>query len=126
MSGSSITSKEIAASLLLALGARTGKTVDRESILQLPIPTDAATRKSFSRIAEHYKTTDHTSAIEAIIDKLDAIVGDALGLENEDIAAIRADMMTDAFLRNIKPRYPATTTRLHGYRTGLDSSERYK
>jgi len=34
-------------------------------------------------------------------------------------------MLTDPFLKNIVPRWPGSSTRLHGYRTGLDSSERY-
>jgi hypothetical protein len=34
-------------------------------------------------------------------------------------------MLTDPFLKNIVPRWPGSSTRLHGYRTGLDSAERY-
>ncbi len=54
-----------------------------------------------------------------------ARVGPALGLDAADIAAIREDMRTDPFLKNIVPRWPGSSTRLHGYRTGLDSAERY-
>ncbi len=59
------------------------------------------------------------------MDRIDALVGPALGLDAADLAAIRHDMLTDPFLRNIVPRWPGSSTRLHGYRTGLDSPDRY-
>ena len=42
-----------------------------------------------------------------------------------DLAIIRKEMTEDPFLKNIIPRWPATQTRIHGDRTGLDSSDRY-
>lgn len=48
------------------------------------------------------------------------IAGDA-----GDVASIRVDMTTDPFLKNIEPRYPSSANCIHGFRTGLDSSERY-
>jgi hypothetical protein len=120
-----ITSDEISASLLVALLARSGELVGREDILKMRIPVDETSRNAFSKIVERFNTADHMVAIETVVDNLDAIVGPALGLETEDIAVIRKDMLEDPFLKNIVPRYPGTETRLHGYRTGLDSSERY-
>ncbi len=120
-----ITDEDAARGLHTALAARSGLAVDRESLLTLPIPPDAATRSDYEAIVELYGGTDHQAAIEAEIDRIDALVGPALGLNADDLAAIREDMLTDPFLKNIVPRWPGSRTRLHGYRTGLDSSERY-
>lgn len=111
-----------------ALAARAGteqKMVDRTILLDMPIPPDAATRAKFDAIVKEYREADHGKAIETVVDKIDSLIGPALGLDTADIASIRSDMIDDPFLKNITPRWPATETRIHGYRTGLDSSERY-
>lgn len=120
-----INSEEIALSLSTALIVRSGQSFDRDDLLNMEIPIDQATRSVYRDVAERYRTADHNAAIDLVVDKIDNLVGPALGLVDEDISAIKKDMVEDAFLKNIKPRYPATATRLHGYRTGLDSSERY-
>lgn len=71
------------------------------------------------------RETDHAKAIDVVVNKIDALIGPALGLDTADIASIRNDMTDDPFLKNITPRWPATETRIHGYRMGLDSSDRY-
>lgn len=110
----------------LAARARTEhKMVDRSILLDLPVPPDAATRAKFDAIVKDYREADHAKAIDAVVDKIDALIGPALGLDAADIASIRDEMTSDPFLRNITPRWPATETRIHGYRTGLDSSDRY-
>ena len=114
--------------LATALSARAGTSknmVDRAILLDLPIPPDAETRAKFDAIVKQYRESDHASAIDGVVDKIDALIGPALGLSADDIASIRSDMTDDPFLRNITPRWPATETRIHGYRTGLDSSDRY-
>lgn len=114
--------------LATTLSARAGTSenmVDRSFLLDLPIPPDADTRDKFDAIVKQYRESDHGSAIDAVVDKIDALVGPALGLSEDDIASIRTDMTDDPFLRNITPRWPATETRIHGYRMGLDSSDRY-
>lgn len=114
--------------LATALAARAGteqKMVDRSILIDMPIPPDAATRAKFDAIVKEYREADHAKAIDAVVDKIDALIGPALGLDTADIASIRSDMTDDPFLKNITPRWPATETRIHGYRTGLDSSDRY-
>lgn len=114
--------------LATALAARAGteqKMVDRSILLDMPIPPDAATRAKFDAIVKEYREADHAKAIDTVVDKIDALIGPALGLDTADIASIRTDMTDDPFLKNITPRWPATETRIHGYRTGLDSSDRY-
>jgi hypothetical protein len=117
-----------AAGLATALTARAGTSknmVDRAILLDLPIPPDADIRDKFEAILKQYRESDHASAIDATVDKIDALIGPALALSDDDLASIRADMTDDPFLRNIVPRWPATETRIHGFRTGLDSSKRY-
>ncbi len=114
--------------LATALSARAGTSknmVDRSTLLDMPIPPDADTRDKFDAVVKRFRESDHASAIDDVVDKIDALIGPALGLSDDDIASIRTDMADDPFLRNITPRWPATETRIHGYRTGLDSSERY-
>lgn len=120
-----VSDEDTARGLHTALRAMAGKAADRDMLLALPIAPDAATRAEYEGFVDLYGGTDHMEAIEAVVDKIDALVGPALGLDKDDLGAIRDDMLTDPFLKNIVPRWPGTETRLHGYRTGLDSSERY-
>lgn len=120
-----ISDEDAARGLRAALAARPGLTVDRDTLLALPIPPDADTRAAFDAVIARYGGTDHQAEIEAQVDRIDALVGPALGLDAADLAAIHADMLTDPFLKHIVPRWPGSTTRLHGYRTGLDSAARY-
>lgn len=120
-----ISHEDAARGLHLALAARPELPVDRDMLLSMPIAPDAAIRADYETIVDLYAGTDHSQAIEAEVDRIDALVGPALGLDAADIAAIREDMLTDPFLKNIVPRWPGSSTRLHGYRTGLDSSGRY-
>jgi hypothetical protein len=120
-----VSDEDAARGLHTAFTAMAGDSVDRETLLDLRIPPDAATRADYEATIELYGGTDHQAAIEAEVDKIDALVGPALGLDAADLAAIREDMLTDPFLKNIVPRWPGSSTRLHGYRTGLDRSERY-
>ena len=114
--------------LAVAIDARSGteqRMVDRATLLDMPIAPDASTRADYAAIVSEYRTADHASAVEAVVDNIDALVGPALGLDVTDLSAIRNEMLEDPFLKNIVPRWPATETRIHGYRTGLDSPERY-
>jgi len=123
-----IPSEACASGLALALSARSGtskRSVDREALLNMPIPHDDATREAFEGVLKEFKEKDHAKAMEAVVDQIDALIGPVLGLSAEDIAYVKAEMLEDPFLKNIIPRWPATETRIHGYRTGLDSSERY-
>ena len=120
-----VSDEDAARGLFAAIRARAGELFDRDSLLALPIPAGAVARAEYEAVVSNYRTADHQAAIEAQVDQIDALVGPALGLNTDDLAAIRADMLTDPFLKNIVPRWPGSSTRLHGYRTGLDSAERY-
>lgn len=111
--------------LAAALRVRAGDPIDRDALLAMPVPVDDETREAFDAIVARYRGGDHQAAIEEQVDRIDALAGPALGLDAGDLQVIRADMLTDPFLKNIVPRWPGSATRLHGYRTGLDSAERY-
>lgn len=120
-----ISVEDAARGLASALRARPAAAMDREALLSLSIPPTPDLRQQYDAIVDRYATADHQAAIEGVVDRIDALIGPALGLTPADVASIRKDMLTDPFLKNIVPRWPGTSTRLHGYRTGLDSSERY-
>ncbi|MEO3415451.1 N-6 DNA methylase [Roseovarius sp. CAU 1744] len=120
-----VQTKEIAAGVAAALNTLDGETIDREGILKLEIPSTAKALSDHQAVVDRFAKADHKAGIEACVDKIDALVGPALGLSEDDLAAIKQDMETDPFFKNVVPRYPASETRLHGYRTGLDSSDRY-
>ena len=124
----SVPDETSAKGLALALSARSGTrkgSLDREDILNMPIPHDDATRLAFASVVADFRDKDHAKAVEDVVDQIDALVGPVLGLNESDLASIRLEMLEDPFLKNITPRWPATETRIHGYRTGLDSSDRY-
>lgn len=120
-----VTDEDAARGLLLALKARIGQGIDRDGVLAMPVPMGKAVCDDYATVLDLYAGTDHQQGIEVEVDRIDRIVGPALGLSAQDIADIREDMMTDPFLKIIQPRWPGTATRLHGYRTGLDSADRY-
>ncbi|MEM9393774.1 MAG: N-6 DNA methylase [Pseudomonadota bacterium] len=120
-----VQSCEMAEAISTALNVKAGETISREDLLKLPVPATEAQRDEFNSIVATYTDTDHKAAIEAIVDRIDALIGPCLGLTETDLRSIKSDMATDPFFRHVEPRYPASETRLHGYRTGLDSTHRY-
>ena len=63
--------------------------------------------------------------IEQTIDRIDALVGSALGLTAEEIEFIRSEMTEDPFLSQITPRYPFFRPKQRGRRIALSRSDRY-
>jgi hypothetical protein len=92
----------------------------------MPIPVTETERQAWdAAIAEHQEER-LTAEMDERLDELDSIVGLCLGLEPADTAFIKQELRDDPFLKGIRPRYPGTVTRKQGFRTGLDSSERYQ
>ena len=63
--------------------------------------------------------------IDVEVGKLDAIVGEALGLSKGDIADVQAEMTSDPFLSRVRPRYPFFRPRQYGRRINLEREHRY-
>ncbi len=121
-----ITRLDLAEGLHIALLQREGETLSKSAILNMSIPVSEAERHVwYSALAEHQEER-LISDMEARLDDLDSIVGSCLGLEPEDTAFIKHELRDDPFLKGIRPRYPGTVTRKQGFRTGLNSSERYQ
>lgn len=120
-----INKKEIAVGLTLALQQLTGEETDRSGIHNLPIPVTEEEQTVWANIVMKYDEPALVAEMDARLADLDRIVGECLGLKEVDVDFIQIELKTDPFLLGIKPRYPGTTTRKQGLRTGLNSSERY-
>lgn len=118
--------EHIAEGLVLALKHREGDLLTRAEILNLSMPAAASDVASWLSVVAAHKEPVLIAAMKAHLSALDTVVGTALGLSAEDIEEVQRDLEADPFLRGIRPRYPGTVTRKQGFRTGLDSAERYE
>lgn len=117
---------DIAQGIALALAQRAGETVTKSVLLNLPIPGAASERQQWEAVVAAHGEQALIDAMDVAIGALDVVVGDSLGLDPADIAALQQDLVSDPFLRGIRPRYPGTVTRKMGFRKGLDSASRYE
>ena len=113
---------------LIAAGLRlvAGSELNRTSLLRLPIPADLDTAQRLTDLSGRYATDVLEEAVEREVDRIDAIVGPALGLSLGDIAFIQHEMIADPFLSRIRPRYPYFTPKQRGRRLTLERSDRYQ
>lgn len=112
----------VAAGLRLAVGTD----LTRTTLLRLPIPPDLETAQRLTALSARFATDVLEDAVEREVDRIDAIVGPALGLDDADIAFIQDEMTNDPFLSRIRPRYPFFTPKQRGRRTNLERSDRYR
>lgn len=115
----------LAAGLHSALVERIGSSLTRTRILSLSIPVTADDIARWDAVADRFQVDAALTARATALDRLDRVVGAAFGLSDDDIDEIQRDLTTDPFLQRIRPRYPGTTTRKQGFRTGLDLATRY-
>lgn len=115
----------IADGLMLALELYKGESLKKADIFKLPIPVGENQRSQWISIVTSHSVQVAEDGMSQTIDQLDRFVGRALGLTDDDIDFIQKDLSEDSFLKHIKPRYPGQETRKQGFRTGLDSSDRY-
>jgi len=100
--------------------------LNRSSILNLSIPVGDGELDAWKKVVDDHKEQALEDSVTEALHELDRVVGDCLGLDSSDIEEIQRDLYTDPFLKGIRPRYPGTVTRKQGFRTGLDSEERYE
>ncbi|BCO27324.1 hypothetical protein MIZ03_2212 [Rhodoferax lithotrophicus] len=91
----------------------------------MEIPVAATEITAWNQVIFDHQLSMIASEMEDALSTLDMVVGKALGLDEEDIQTIQGDLRTDPFLIGIRPRYPGTVTRKQGFRSGLDSEDRY-
>ena len=118
--------KDLIDGLVIALLHKSGVAMDKSSILNLPIPVSEDEISAWDDAFARHQTANLEQAMSESIAVLDKIVGGSLGLTQDDINEIQRDLVSDSFLKGIRPRYPGTVTRKQGFRTGLDSEERYE
>ena len=109
------------AGLLLKDGAE----YDWGKVLKTLVPANAAMHEELQKLVEAHSPEGLDVQIEQEIDKIDALLGSALGLTGEEIAFIRSDMTQDPFLSQITPRYPFFRPQQRGRRNALSRSDRY-
>lgn len=81
--------------------------------------------KALANLRESYAPERMDAEIHKLIAMVDNIVGPALGLTPDEVAAIRADMADDPFLARVRPRYPFFRPRQYGRRKNLERRDRY-
>ncbi|MBN2898172.1 MAG: N-6 DNA methylase [Clostridia bacterium] len=118
--------QDLALGLVIALKQLDGEMIKKKDILNLQIPVSSSELAEWEDIIDQYQEPKLETAMKEQLNGLDQIVGNALGLDKDDIAFIQNELERDPFLKGIRPRYPGTTTRKQGLRTGLSSSERYQ
>jgi len=111
----------ISAGLTLAVGSE----VTRAKLLAFPIPPDAASAAAVRDLVARFQPNALEDEVEAEVDKIDRIVGEALGLLEEDVSFIQREMAEDSFLSRIRPRYPYFTPAQRGRRRSLETASRY-
>ena len=110
-----------AAGLALLQGAEVGW----NDILNAAIPVTPKMAEALAKLREDYAPERLDAEIDALIVKLDDVVGPALGLTAADIEEIRRDMDDDPFLSRVRPRYPFFRPRQYGRRKNLERRNRY-
>lgn len=116
----------LARGLALSLARQRKPALTKSELLNLPIPVGEAESARWSGIVAAHAEDVLVAEMRDRLAELDGVVGAALGLDAADIAEIQRDLAEDSFLRGIRPRYPGTVTRKQGFRTGLDSEDRYE
>lgn len=117
--------EEIAILARAGLRLKEGDELDWNKVLRTPVPADHAMQEQLQQLTDNHNPDHLDDQIELTIDRIDALVGAAMGLSEEEIAFIRKDMMTDPFLSQITPRYPFFRPQQRGRRAALSRSDRY-
>jgi len=118
--------EDFAKGVVMALQPLDGEDFTRSRLLNLPIPVTAEERQQWETTIARFAEEALIADMEHQLDKLDALIGAALDLNEQEIAFVQRECREDSFLSRIRPRFPGTDTRRQGFRTGLDSAARYE
>ena len=115
-----------AAALQLAavLSLWEGESLSRSQILRLDVPRVERLGAWRERMAR-YDAGGSQVELDSLLDQIDTLVGPALGLSVDDIAAIQHAMRNDPFLKHIRPNLPYSGRAQRGLSDSLASAERY-
>lgn len=109
-----------------ALALLDGTPIGRKDILNLAVPYSEEEVRAWEQVVARFDEATSRKELDAAIATLDAVVGAAFGLDEQDLRDMRNDMATDPFLSHVRPRYPGMAVRLQGFRGGaLADASRY-
>ena len=93
-----LSDRSIAEGLVMALTQHDGEELDKTSIRNLMIPCSSGEVTAWNKVLSKFAESDLISAMDKAVEKLDAVVGKALGLSQADIEFIQNDISQDTFL----------------------------
>jgi hypothetical protein len=89
------------------------------------MPPAAATAERVDEMIRGFAPEALDAAVFDAVDRIDDVVGLALGLDLEDVEFVRRDMDEDPFLSRVQPRFPYFTPAQRGRRRNLERTVRY-
>jgi hypothetical protein len=117
---------DLAALAAAGLSLYDGNDASRTFILNAGVPVDEPMAAALSALRKEFEPEGLDKNIDLEVGKIDAIVGAALGLAEQDILDIQAEMSSDPFMSRVKPRYPFFRPRQYGRRENLERENRYR
>ena len=115
---------ELAAAFVEGLLLHLGESLRLAALLDLPIPPPEALA-GWREIAAQLTGERGASALEEVLDAVDACVAEAYGLPQAELETIWREFETDPMLRRVQPNLPFAKRRRLGLRTGLTASDRF-
>lgn len=116
---------EIAKSLVAALSIKGDELVGRSELLRTQIPDGQEALNKWNEIVGAFAEEQTTMRFEEAMLALDRTVAHALGFSKRQLAAIHADLASDAVLRHLKSRLPGAEPRAQGFISSLKQRTRY-
>ena len=116
--------RELAAAFVEGLLLHPGESLRLAAFLDLPIPPPVAVARWRETTAQ-LTGESGASALEEVLDAVDACVAEAYGLPQAELEAIWREFETDPMLRRVQPNLPFAKRRRLGLRTGLTASDRF-
>lgn len=102
-----------------------GMDMTKVGLLRLLMPPAEATAERVDELIRGFAPEALDAAVFDAVDRIDEVVGSALGLDVEDVEFVRRDMDEDPFLSRVQPRFPYFTPAQRGRRRNLERTVRY-
>ena len=103
-----------------------GEVFNWQKILDLSVPSTDAVAEKIAELDRAFEPAQLEADIYDAVAAIDAIVGPALGLSDDDVDFIHKEMSEDPFLSLATPRYPYFRPRQYGRRLNLERRDRYR
>ena len=116
--------RELAAAFVEGLLLHPGESLRHAALLDLPIPPPEALG-DWRVIAAQLTGESGASALEEVLDAVDACVAEACGLPQSELETVWSEFETDPMLRRVQPNLPFAKRRRLGLRSGLTASDRF-